>query len=55
MRPMTTTTTVEAAVETGMVEVTTRETPAETTMMKVTMMKEPKPEPYGNAVDVIRQ
>ena len=51
------------AVETGKVEATTRETtvkaadmetPVET-MMKLMMMREPKPEPYGNTVGVVRQ
>jgi hypothetical protein len=36
-------------------EATATERPVETTMMEAVMMKEPEPEPYGNAVCVIRQ
>jgi len=53
------TTARETAVETTARETTLKapamETPVETTMMKGMMMKESKPEPYGNAVAVIRQ
>lgn len=53
--------TTTAAMETTATETTVKapamETPVETPMMKVMMIKEPKPEPdpYGNAVGVIRK
>ena len=57
METTATETTVETTAREIAVEASTSETPVETPMMKVMMTKEPKadPNPYGNAVGVVRK